>query len=77
MGSRNRILYPLFAVLCTGPVVAGQSTGIDQPLLDKANAGEAAAQVTVGEKYAAAADVAQDLKQAAELILTEAASAIA
>jgi uncharacterized protein len=47
-------------------VVLGQSTGIDQTLLDKANKGEAAAQVAVGERYAAGADVTQDLKQAAE-----------
>lgn len=44
----------------------GQSTRIDQTLLDKARAGEAAAQVAVGEKYAAGVYVAQDLKQAAE-----------
>ena len=44
----------------------GQSPGVDQALLSKANAGEAAAQVAVGEKYAAGVEVAQDLKQAAE-----------
>lgn len=44
----------------------GQSAGMDPGLLSKATSGDAAAQVAVGEKYAAGVDVAQDLKQAAE-----------
>lgn len=43
-----------------------QAAGIDPGLLAKADAGDPAAQVAVGEKYAAGVDVAQDLKQAAE-----------
>lgn len=44
----------------------GQRTGIDPALLDKANGGDTAAQVRLGEIYAAGNGVARDLKQAAE-----------
>jgi hypothetical protein len=47
------------------PAIA-QTTGIDAALLAKANAGDPAAQVMVGESYAAGKDVARDLNQAAE-----------
>ncbi len=56
----------LFVALCTGPLVLAQSGGIDPALVAKATAGDSAAQVAVGEKYAAGVDVPQDLKQAAE-----------
>lgn len=42
-----------------------QAAGIDPALLAKANAGDAAAQVQVGESYAAGKGVATDPKQAA------------
>ncbi len=41
-----------------------QSAGIDRALLARANAGDAAAQVQVGESYAAGNTVARDYKQA-------------
>jgi uncharacterized protein len=44
---------------------AKQQVGIDPALLAKANAGDAAAQVAVGESYAAGKGVAQDYKAAA------------
>ena len=43
-----------------------QQAGIDPVLLAKANAGDAAAQVAVGESYAAGTGVARDYKLAAE-----------
>jgi TPR repeat protein len=43
-----------------------QTAGIDPALLARANAGDAAAQVQLGESYAAGKDVGQDLQQAAE-----------
>jgi TPR repeat protein len=43
-----------------------QLTGIDPALLAKANTGDAAAQVAVGEDYAVGKGVARDYKQAAE-----------
>jgi TPR repeat protein len=43
-----------------------QLAGIDPALLAKANAGDAAAQVLVGESYAGAKGVARDYKLAAE-----------
>jgi TPR repeat protein len=43
-----------------------QQAGIDPGLLVKANAGDAAAQVAVGESYAAGTGVARDYKLAAE-----------
>lgn len=60
-----------FALGATGLVAAaqmagGQQAGIDAALLAKANAGDAAAQVVVGESYAAGAGVARDYKIAAE-----------
>jgi TPR repeat protein len=51
-----------FAVLTT----RAQQTGIDAALLAKANGGDAAAQVAVGESYAAGTGVARDYKLAAE-----------
>jgi TPR repeat protein len=54
-------LLPAFAQ-SAGP----QNSGIDPALLSKATAGDPAAQVQVGESYAAGKDVARDLTQAAE-----------
>jgi TPR repeat protein len=51
-----------FAVLTS----KAQQTGIDAALLAKAKSGDAAAQVAVGESYAAGASVARDYKLAAE-----------
>jgi TPR repeat protein len=45
---------------------SAQQTGIDTALLGKANAGDAAAQVSVGESYEAGKGVTRDLKLAAE-----------
>jgi len=45
---------------------SAQTVGIDPALLAKANAGDPAAQVQIGESYAAGKGVAQDLNQAAE-----------
>jgi TPR repeat protein len=45
---------------------AGQSVEIEPELLAKAHAGDAAAAVRVGERYATAKGVARDYKQAAE-----------
>ena len=54
-------LVPAFA-----QTAGAQTTGIDAALLSKANGGDAAAQVLVGDSFAAGKGVAQDLKQAAE-----------
>src|ERR1017187_10969115 len=52
-------------VLVAGERASAQQTGIDPVLLVKANAGDAAAQVAVGENSAAGKGVAQDYKAAA------------
>jgi TPR repeat protein len=60
-----RLVLPAF--FAGGVLMVGtQAPGIDPALMTKAAAGDAAAQVTVGEDYAAGKGVAQDLKQAAE-----------
>ena len=46
--------------------VSAQQAGIDAALLAKANGGDAAAQVAVGESYAAGAGVTRDYRLAAE-----------
>ena len=46
--------------------VSAQQAGIDAALLAKANGGDAAAQVAVGESYAAGTGVARDYRAAAE-----------
>jgi TPR repeat protein len=53
---------PLAVAQTAGP----QNSSIDAALLAKANAGDPAAQVLVGESYAAGKGVARDLNQAAE-----------
>ena len=53
-------------LLATGLVGQAQQTGIDAALLTKANGGDAVAQVTVGESYAAGTGVTQDCRLAAE-----------
>jgi hypothetical protein len=55
------MLFPAFA-----QTVGSQTSGIDAALLARANAGDAAAQVQVGESYAAGKGVERDLKLAAE-----------
>lgn len=54
------------AQMVHGQTANPQQAGIDLALLAKANAGDAAAQVAVGESYAAGRGVAQDCKAAAE-----------
>ena len=54
------------AGLCFGSLLNAQSAGIDAGLLAKATAGDQAAQVSVGDKFAAGVEVPQDLKQAVE-----------
>ena len=49
-----------------GKTAATHRRGIDPALLAKANAGDAAAQVAVGESYASGTGVARDYEQAAE-----------
>lgn len=67
MGKRR---FALFAALSWGMISAlGQtapSGGIDTALLAKANAGDTAAQVAVGESYSEGKGVTRDYKQAAE-----------
>jgi len=48
------------------PAMAAQTSAIDPALLAKANSGDAASQVQVGECYASGQAVTRDLKQAAE-----------
>ncbi len=60
-----KCLMLTIAALCMSFVANTQSAGIDAGLLAKATGGEPAAQVAVGEKYAAGVEVPQDLKQAA------------
>lgn len=50
----------------TGQTPGAQQTGIDAALLAKAKAGDAAAMVAVGERYAAGTGVTRDLKIATE-----------
>jgi hypothetical protein len=66
MNSGFGFLPFLFVLLCSGRMLMGQSSGVDAGLLSRANSGDAAAQVAVGEKYAAGVDVTQNLKQAAD-----------
>ncbi len=56
-------LAVLFFV-CAATFASAQNSGLDAALLAKATAGDPAAQVSIGEKYAAGIDVPQDLKQA-------------
>lgn len=58
----------LVAVIVLGAAAGGtaaQNGGVDAALLAKANAGDAAAEVQVGERYAEGIDVTQDYQQAA------------
>ncbi len=66
MGLRMKIALSALLGLLAIPTALAQSAAIDTALLAKANAGDAAAQVQVGEQYATGTGVAQDLKQAAE-----------
>lgn len=60
--------FILFTTICFSALVAStaQTTCIDPALLAKANSGDAAAQVRVGECFASGKDAMRDLKQAAE-----------
>ncbi len=55
-----------FALLAAGQTAGTQAARIDPALLAKASSGDAAAQVAVGESYAAGTGVARDYKAAAE-----------
>jgi TPR repeat protein len=57
---------PAFAQTASDRAANSQPAGIDPTLLAKANAGDAASQVAVGEDYAAGKGIARDYKQAAE-----------
>jgi TPR repeat protein len=54
------------ALLASGQATSPQQAGIDPAVLAKANGGDTAAQVAVGEIYAEGKGVARDLKLAAE-----------
>jgi TPR repeat protein len=56
----------LATALAAALLPASAQTGIDPALLSKATAGDPAAQVQIGESYAAGYGVAHDLNQAAE-----------
>lgn len=59
--------FGLALILATVPSLAGaQAAGTDSALLAKANAGDAAAQVQLGESYARAAEAMHDKALAAE-----------
>jgi hypothetical protein len=59
--------FAFAATLAAAMVAAhGQTAGIDPALLARANGGDAAAQVLVGESYAAGKSVARDLIEAAK-----------
>jgi TPR repeat protein len=60
------MLFAAALITALAQTTGAQTAGIDAALLAKANGGDTAAQVLVGESYAAGKGVAQDLKQAAE-----------
>ena len=66
VGRTGLVASAALVLLAVGQIVLGQQAGIDAALLAKANGGDAAAQVAVGEAYAAGSSVAQDLRLAAE-----------
>lgn len=66
MNMKSSFFTFILAGVCTASAGFGQTAGVDPGLLTKANGGDEAAQVAVGEKYDAGSDVPQDLKQAAE-----------
>ena len=55
-----------FAMLLAGRVAGAQAAGIDPAMMAKATAGDAAAQVAVGESYASGTGVTRDYRLAAE-----------
>jgi TPR repeat protein len=59
-------LFSALAQTTPDQASSSQASGIDPALLAKANAGDAASQVAVGEDYAAGKGVARDYKQAVE-----------
>ncbi|HTX76269.1 MAG TPA: tetratricopeptide repeat protein [Terracidiphilus sp.] len=61
-----RILLAAAALACGIAPAMAQGTTIDPALLEKANGGDAAAQVAVGEKYAQVAGATQDRDEAAD-----------
>jgi hypothetical protein len=65
MGSYKRFFRLIGMTVLTGSLAA-QTAGLDPSLLAKANAGDAAAQVLLGESYESGKGVERDLKQAAE-----------
>ena len=65
MQMRRRQFVLISLCFIAGMAALAQTPGIDPALLAKADAGNAAAQVLVGESYATGKDVAQDLGEAA------------
>jgi TPR repeat protein len=63
---KARLFWLVAAVALTLLTADAQQAGIDAALLAKANSGDTAAQIAVGENYAAGTGVAQDYKLAAE-----------
>ncbi len=61
----GQVLLAALAMLVTGQVANAQVAGIDPALQAKAAAGDAAAQVAVGESYESGTGVARDCKLAA------------
>ncbi len=70
MRARKHFWIPIVILGCGGLLswgqTAGQANGIDSSALARANAGDAAAEVQVGEQYAQAAAAAHDRDQIAE-----------
>ena len=64
--NRSPLRLIFLALIVAGTPAGAQTPGIDPALMAKATSGDAGAQVTVGEDYAAGKGVPQDLKQAAD-----------
>ena len=69
MHLRRKSFVIIVIFLVAGIVASSQTPGLDPALLAKANAGDTAAQISVGEKFVSGTDVAQDYKQAADWYL--------
>lgn len=61
-----RVIFSIACMFVATVSSGAQSQGMDQALLTKANAGDAIAQIAVGEGYAAGNGVARDCKIAGE-----------
>jgi len=63
---KNRLFFQFAGLVLLSVMAAAQTPAVDPALLAKANNGDTAAQVAVGEKLAQAAGALQDRDQAAE-----------